>query len=180
MSWERSAGPFFGNTIATLDITGRQAQSVFEQPVSASALVYLAAAVVPGPTEVQTIEVSREHSTGYGPQAFDISVNGPAPKGLYPGVTRDMKLMLRNPYAFPLLVKSLRGELVASSRNRCKPVAANLAPGTYRGRLPLVVPAKGKVSAGVVPLHMPATASAACQGAKFTIRLSGTATKAVR
>jgi phosphodiesterase/alkaline phosphatase D-like protein len=39
VSWERSAGPFFGNTIATLDITGRRAQSVFEQPVSASSLV---------------------------------------------------------------------------------------------------------------------------------------------
>jgi phosphodiesterase/alkaline phosphatase D-like protein len=39
VSWERAAGPFFGNTIATLDITGRRAQSVFEQPVSASSLV---------------------------------------------------------------------------------------------------------------------------------------------
>jgi phosphodiesterase/alkaline phosphatase D-like protein len=39
VSWERTAGPFFGNTIATLDIAGRRAQSVFEQPTSASTLV---------------------------------------------------------------------------------------------------------------------------------------------
>jgi phosphodiesterase/alkaline phosphatase D-like protein len=39
VSWERTTGPYFGNTIATLDITGRRAQSVFEQPTSASSLV---------------------------------------------------------------------------------------------------------------------------------------------
>jgi len=38
-TWERTAGPFFGNTIATLDIDGASAQVVFEQPISASALV---------------------------------------------------------------------------------------------------------------------------------------------
>ncbi len=39
VSWERVAGPYFGNTIATLDIDGRSAEAVFEQPVSASSLV---------------------------------------------------------------------------------------------------------------------------------------------
>ena len=38
VDWERLAGPFFGNTIATLEVTGRRAQVVFEQPVSAAAL----------------------------------------------------------------------------------------------------------------------------------------------
>ena len=39
VTWERVAGPYFGNTIATLDIDGRSAEAVFEQPVSASSLV---------------------------------------------------------------------------------------------------------------------------------------------
>ena len=33
------AGPLFGNTIATLSVAGRDAEVVFEQPVSASTLV---------------------------------------------------------------------------------------------------------------------------------------------
>jgi len=38
VSWERMAGPLFGNTIATLDIDGRQAEVLFEQPRSAASL----------------------------------------------------------------------------------------------------------------------------------------------
>jgi hypothetical protein len=39
VSWEREAGPLFGNTIATLDIDGRHAEVLFEQPTSAASLV---------------------------------------------------------------------------------------------------------------------------------------------
>jgi len=39
VDWERLAGPLFGNTIATLDITGRRAEVFFEQPTSAATLV---------------------------------------------------------------------------------------------------------------------------------------------
>ncbi len=39
VTWERVAGPFFGNTIATLDLDGRRADVVFEQPQSAASLV---------------------------------------------------------------------------------------------------------------------------------------------
>lgn len=39
VSWEKKAGPLFGNTIATLDVDGRHAEVSFEQPQSASSLV---------------------------------------------------------------------------------------------------------------------------------------------
>jgi phosphodiesterase/alkaline phosphatase D-like protein len=39
LSWERLAGPVFGNTIATLDISGRRAEVFFEQPRSSAAFV---------------------------------------------------------------------------------------------------------------------------------------------
>ncbi len=39
LSWERLAGPVFGNTIATLDLSGRRAEVLFEQPRSSAALV---------------------------------------------------------------------------------------------------------------------------------------------
>jgi hypothetical protein len=38
LSWERLAGPVFGNTIATLDIRGRGAEVFFEQPLSPATL----------------------------------------------------------------------------------------------------------------------------------------------
>jgi hypothetical protein len=38
VDWEKVVGPLFGNTIATLSVSGRDAEVVFEQPVSASAL----------------------------------------------------------------------------------------------------------------------------------------------
>jgi hypothetical protein len=113
-------------------------------------------------------------------QPFGIAMGGKAPKGLYPGVVREMKLTLRNPYDFALSVKSLRGEVVASSKRKCKPVAANLVVRAYTGKLPVVIPPRGKVDAKSIPLHMPPAASQACAGAVFTIRLSGTATKAYR
>ena len=39
VTWERVAGPFFGNTIATLELDRRRADVVFEQPQSAASLV---------------------------------------------------------------------------------------------------------------------------------------------
>ncbi|HLU55782.1 MAG TPA: alkaline phosphatase D family protein [Pseudonocardia sp.] len=38
LTWRRLLGPLFGNTIATLDLEGRRAQAVFEQPVSSASL----------------------------------------------------------------------------------------------------------------------------------------------
>jgi len=39
VSWERQVGPVFGNTIATLDLTGTHAETIFEQPHSSAGLV---------------------------------------------------------------------------------------------------------------------------------------------
>ncbi|WP_214404070.1 alkaline phosphatase D family protein [Pseudonocardia lacus] len=61
VTWERTAGPFFGNTIATLDIHGRAAEVVFEQPTSASTLAERARLPLAG-TERHDPEVTREHA----------------------------------------------------------------------------------------------------------------------
>ncbi|MBA3905437.1 MAG: alkaline phosphatase family protein [Pseudonocardiales bacterium] len=39
VTWERLAGPLFGNTLATLEIEGRAARVLFEQPVTSGTLV---------------------------------------------------------------------------------------------------------------------------------------------
>ena len=38
VTWAKAAGPFFGNTIATLRLDHRSAVTVFEQPVTAATL----------------------------------------------------------------------------------------------------------------------------------------------
>jgi phosphodiesterase/alkaline phosphatase D-like protein len=39
LTWQRLVGPLFGNTIATLDLSGRRAEATFEQPRSSASLV---------------------------------------------------------------------------------------------------------------------------------------------
>ncbi|MHA6621180.1 alkaline phosphatase D family protein [Pseudonocardia sp. DLS-67] len=39
LSWRRLLGPLFGNTIATLELNGRRAEAIFEQPRSSASLV---------------------------------------------------------------------------------------------------------------------------------------------
>ena len=148
-----------------------------------AALTLAASAGIPDASASETMMITGAHreTRGYDDhRPFDIAMRGKAPKGLYPGVVRDMKLTLRNPYDFALSVKTLRGEVVATSKRRCKTGPANLVARGYAGPLPIVIPPRGKVDAKSIPLHMPPGASQACAGAIFTIRLSGTATKAYR
>ncbi|WP_433721929.1 hypothetical protein ACQP2Y_42220 [Actinoplanes sp. CA-051413] len=148
-----------------------------------AAFTLAASAGVRDASESESMVITAAHGDmrGYdNQQPFGIAMGGKAPKGLYPGVVREMKLTLRNPYDFALSVKSLRGEVVASSKRKCKPVAANLVPRSYTGKLPIVIPPRGRLDAKSIPLYMPPAASQACSGAVFTIRLSGTATKAYR
>ncbi|WP_300018565.1 alkaline phosphatase D family protein [Pseudonocardia sp.] len=55
VDWERLAGPFFGNTIATLEIDGRHAQVLFEQPVSAASLAGRARLDLTAPAPVEVV-----------------------------------------------------------------------------------------------------------------------------
>ncbi|MDN5748988.1 MAG: alkaline phosphatase family protein [Pseudonocardia sp.] len=53
VDWERLAGPLFGNTIATLDVRGRRAEVVFEQPVTAATLTERARLELTAPASVE-------------------------------------------------------------------------------------------------------------------------------
>ena len=56
VDWERLAGPLFGNTIATLDITGRHAEVIFEQPTTAATLAERARLDLTSPVPVETTQ----------------------------------------------------------------------------------------------------------------------------
>jgi hypothetical protein len=127
---------------------------------------------------------SRNHANGYGsgsnaePVAF--AVSGSPLKGLYPGLTKNMAMTLYNPYRYDLTVKSLTGFVVRSSKRACHATAANLVVRPFSGPLPVTVRSRHRKNVGVIPIHMPRSASTSCQGTSFTIRLAGTAKKASR
>ena len=123
---------------------------------------------------------SRGAAAGYGDKPFAISVSGGSVKGLYPGVTKDMKLLLANPYPFALKVTDLRAVVTTSSRARCRPGPTTVVTRPYNGKLPLVLPARSRKDAGTIPIAMPPDAPQACQKTSFTIKLTGTAKKASR
>jgi hypothetical protein len=149
--------------------------------VSLVCLAYAAASATTGDADPEIVTITASvNSRGHDATPFTIAVAGKALGKMYPGLTRDMALTLKNPYGFALKVTSLRGEVTASSKRKCRPTPANLVAKPYVGSLPLVVPARGEKRAGVIPLSMPWGASQDCQQAKFTIRLVGTATKADR
>jgi hypothetical protein len=147
---------------------------------SLGCLAFAAAPERPESASSGTIAIVGYHGrlSGHDIRPFRITVAGKAPTGLHPGTTKDMAVSIENPYDFALRVEGLRGEVVETSRRKCKP--HNLLVRTYVGRLPLTVAARGRTRAGTIPLFMPLDANQACAGAVFTIRLSGNATKAVR
>jgi hypothetical protein len=151
--------------------------------IGATLTAALAASIAGGPAEpaTDTIElVSRDRVHDRRSEPFAITVRGRPMKHLYPGITRELQLTLRNPYDFTLSVKSLLAEVVSSSKRGCKPVPANLVARSYTGKLPLLIPPRSRTDAKTIPVTMPSGADQACSGATFTIQLRGTATKAYR
>lgn len=132
----------------------------------------------PPPEGLIVAAATRE--SGYGTRPFAITVQGKPVKRLYPGAVRNLHLHLQNPYPFELKIRSLRGEVVSSSRRRCRPGSQTIAALPYVGELPLTVPARGRKTVGHIPVTMAPNAPAACQDLTFTVQLTGTATKASR
>ena len=80
-----------------------------------------------------------------------------------------------------LRIHSLSGTVSATSRRGCVVSRSNLLVRDYTGQLPVTVPARSRTAlTGTLPVTMPREASATCAGTRFTIKLSGTGTKAPR
>lgn len=142
---------------------------------------YLAA----GPSDSRTLDyaslelVGRGQDLGGGRIQFTLS--GRAIKGLYPGATTQMKLTVTNPYGFRLQLQHLSSRVTKSSRPGCAPTSINLTTGDYRGRLPITIGAHDRATLpGSIPVSMPSGASVKCAGSRFTITLSGLASRVDR
>ena len=119
-------------------------------------------------------------STGHGYQNLEFKITAKTVRGMYPGLTKDMRVTFKNPYNADLVIRRIEGRVIATSRRKCRPGPQSLAVRPYRGKLPFRVPARSTSAAGVLPLAMPPDASSHCQDTTFTILLTGTAMKAGR
>ncbi len=112
-------------------------------------------------------------------QDFQLT-DGGGVSGLFPGAVKPLRLSVTNPYNFDIKVTALTVTLTAkgsTGKAGCANTTQNLQPGTYTGPS-FVVPDHRTVAAPAdIPITMPKTAAAACQGAAFALSYGGTATK---
>jgi hypothetical protein len=92
-------------------------------------------------------------------------------KGLYPGLTKPLKLTITNPQHFAIVVTSVK-VAVGNASQGCK--AANIAVTHFSGRRRVGAKGSARVTLELTLAHK---APDACQGAVFPLRYSGRAVK---
>jgi hypothetical protein len=124
------------------------------------------------PLTIVTVASTSNSSDTFGVTATTVT-------GLYPGATRNLVLTLTNPYSFDIKVTDLSASLAGTSSPACAATAANLTVRPYQAppSLPVTLTANQVKAVGAIPLVMPRTVANGCQGATFTLSLTGTATK---
>jgi hypothetical protein len=101
------------------------------------------------------------------------SITGVPVTGLYPGATRPLTVKVKNIYAFPIKIGTLKTTVKSSNRPGCTGAAANLQVVATGAR---TVPIRAhKTKTVVLHVTMPPTVSNACQGATFSLSFSSTA-----
>lgn len=104
-------------------------------------------------------------------------LKGVAVTGLYPGKVKSMTVHITNPYAYSIRIKPLTAAVVrATGKVRCAGGPANLQVNRASSKAIVLKPHK-TVNA-VLKVAMPVTVANACQGARFTVSLHSSATRA--
>lgn len=93
-------------------------------------------------------------------------------RGLYPGLTKAMRIRIRNPHPFAIRVKRLR-ILVDDPSPTCSASTLRIA----RVRPPRPVPARRSLKI-LVPVTMAPSTPDACMDARYPLRFSGRAVRA--
>ncbi len=100
-------------------------------------------------------------------------ITGVPVTGLYPGATRPLTVKVKNIYAFPIKIGTLKATVKSSNRQGCTGAAANLQVVAAGAR---TVPIRAhKTKTVVLHVTMPSTVSNACQGARFSLSFSASA-----
>jgi len=104
-----------------------------------------------------------------------VSVTSTPVTGLYPGATRTLTLRIKNTYAYPVKVTSVKTKLAAATtRPGCAGSRTNLLVSRRGGTIAI----KPKKTANVVmTVVMPSTVVNECQGATFRITFTAHAVR---
>ena len=94
-------------------------------------------------------------------------------KGLYPGKRKIMKVKLRNPNRFPIVVKEIKIKVKPSNKPGCK---AKWIKVRKRTRLKKLVRARARAKASV-PFKLKPKAPEACRGASWRLKFRGGAVR---
>ncbi|SNY06414.1 hypothetical protein [Paractinoplanes atraurantiacus] len=130
------------------------------------------------PTE-QAMLLSHGDRDGGGNVRFVLS--GESVTGLYPGITRKIKVTVANPFDYPIALRGLEGRLVGTARRDCPATPASLRVGTYSGRLPIILkPYHRTTLPGSIPVTMPRNAASKCANTRFAVALTGVAGRVAR
>jgi hypothetical protein len=109
------------------------------------------------------------------------TIEGKPVTGLYPGKTKQMKIVLVNPAAGALQIREIGGRVTKTSRRGCNANDANILVLRYAGRLPIFLPPRSTTQLdGAIPITMPGSATPRCAKTTFTIALHGAGTRVVR
>ena len=135
--------------------------------VTAAGVAAHVAAPGPGPDRGRTeLIASVKHA---------VSVTSTPVTGLYPGATRTLTLRIKNTYAYPVKVTSVKTKLAAATtRAGCAGSRTNLLVSRRGGTIAI----KPKKTANVVmTVVMPSTVVNECQGATFRITFTAHAVR---
>lgn len=151
--------------------------------LAAIVLVVHAGVTAPPPDRLTSIQLAGASGDGNGnsgaSQDFQLTDAGGV-SGLFPGAVKPLRLSVTNPYSFDIKVTALTVTLTAKAgtgKAGCANTTQNLQPGTYTGPSFVVKDHRTVAAPADIPITMPRTAAAACQGAAFPLSYGGTATK---
>jgi hypothetical protein len=92
-------------------------------------------------------------------------------RGLVPGVPRTLRLVIRNPYGFPIVMRSI-AVIVGDASRRCSRRDV-VSPGLTE---PLRVPASSRIAVRV-PIKLRRATVDACQGVSYPLTFRGRAVR---
>jgi hypothetical protein len=104
-----------------------------------------------------------------------VSVTSTPVTGLYPGASKALTLRIKNTYAYPVKITSVKTKLAAAtSRPGCGGTRQNLLV-SRKGKAITIKPKK--TASLIMTVVMPSTVADACQGATFRITFTARAVR---
>jgi hypothetical protein len=117
------------------------------------------------------------HGGQYGSD-YRFGLAGKPIKGMYPGASRQINIMVSNPYGFALDLRDVSARVVSTSRRGCPATSASLQVGVYKGHLPVTIkPHDRRTLPGSITVTMPRDAASNCSSVRFTVALSSTGSR---